>query len=108
MILFLGGLAVGTAIGSEGHDRFGGRDGRNVMPGGGQGYGHQGWGDNGSGQGMMPGQGYRQGYGQTGNGWGQDGGHFGQGGQGYGQPQAPGATQAPVPSQSTSPQALTQ
>ena len=47
---------------------------------------------------MMPGQGY----GQGGNGWHQDGDHFGQGGQGYGQPQAP------VPSQSASPQALTQ
>ncbi|HEY5167907.1 MAG TPA: hypothetical protein VIK03_00715, partial [Thermoleophilia bacterium] len=62
MILFLGGLAVGSAIGGDGHDRFE-RDGRNAMPGG---------------------------------------------GQGYGQPQAPNATQAPVPSQSTSPQALTQ
>jgi hypothetical protein len=95
VILFLGGVAVGTAIGG-GHDRFG-RDGRNAMPGGGQGFGHEGWGDSGSGQGMMPGQG--------GNGWDQDGDHFG---QGYGQPQAPGATQAPVPSQPTSPQALTQ
>ena len=71
------------------------------MPGGGQGFGHEGWGDNGSGRGMMPGQG-GQGYGQGGNGWDQDGDHFGQGGQGYGQPQAP------VPSQSASPQALTQ
>ena len=50
---------------------------------------------------MPPGMGQGgQGYGHQG--WDQDGT------DGYGQPQAPGATPAPVPSQSTSPQALTQ
>jgi hypothetical protein len=64
--------------------------------GGGQGYGHEGWGD--SGRGMVP-----PGMGQGGQGYGHEG--WDQDGDGYGQPQAPGAT--PVPSQSTSPQALT-
>ncbi len=93
VILFLGGMAVGTAIGDNGRGDFR-ADGRGMFPGGGQGYGHQGWGDNGMGQRMAPGMG--QGYG---HGWDQDG---------YGRPQAPGATPVPLPSQSASPQALTQ
>ena len=94
-ILFFGGMAVGAAIGDRGGRGFA-HHGRKTFPGGGQGFGHEGWGDNGSGQGMMPGQG-GQGFGQGGNGWDQ-------GGNGYGQPQAPNTTPAP----STSPQALTQ
>ncbi len=69
--------------------------------GGGQGFGHEGWGDSQGGQGMVP-----PGMGQGGQGYGHQG--WDQDGDGYGQPQAPGATPAPVPSQSTSPQALTQ
>ena len=93
--IFFGGMAVGSSIGDHGRGGFA-HDGRNGFPGGGQGFGHEGWGDNGSGRGMMPGQG-DQGYGQGGAGWDHDG-------NGYGQPQAPTTTPAP----STSPQALTQ
>jgi hypothetical protein len=96
-------MAVGTTIGDHGRGDFG-HDWRSFP--GGNGSGHEGWGDNNQGgQGMMPpgmGQG-GQGYGHQG--FDQDGGGFG---QGYGWPQAPGATPAPVPSQSTSPQALIQ
>ena len=67
VILFLGGMAVGSTF--DGHDRDGFRDFHGQMrPHGGQGSGQQGWGDNGGGNGMMPpmgqGQGNGQGYGQ--------------------------------------------
>ncbi len=95
VILFLGGMAVGAAIGDNGRGDF--RALHNAIPGSGQGYGHEGWGDNGMGRRMAPGMGQGgQGYG---HGWDQDG---------YGRPQAPGATPVPLPSQPASPQALTQ
>jgi hypothetical protein len=99
-VLFLGGMAVGSTF--DGHDRgdFRGDNGPGMSrDGGGQGFGHQGWGD--SGQGMVPPGMDQGGQGFGHRGWDQDGDDYG-----YGRPQAPGTT--PVPSQSTSPQALTQ
>ncbi len=92
VILFLGGVAVGTSIGDNGRGDF--RAVHNAFPGGGDGFGHQGWGDDGMGRRMAPGMGQ-----DYGHGWDQDG---------YGRPQAPGTIPAPLPSQSASPQALTQ
>ena len=94
-------MAVGTTIGDNGRGGFS-HDGRS-FPGNGNGFGHEGWGDSGGqgGQGMVP-----PGMDQGGQGYGHQG--FDQDGDGYGQPQAPGATPAPVPSQSATPQALIQ
>ncbi len=99
VILFLAGTAVGTTIGDgrDGRGEF--RDGRGMLPGGDKGFGHEDWGDNGMGQGVVPpdmGQ-DSQGFGHGGEDWDQDG-------DSHGQPLAPGTTPAP----STSPQALTQ
>ena len=115
VILFLGGMAVGSTI--DGNDRgdFGRGDFHGQMsPDGSQGSGRQGWGDSGSqgmggGQGMMPpmsqgGQGYGHDFdqdGDQGHHWDQDGG------QGYGQPQQAPST-APSVAPSTTPQAYYQ
>jgi hypothetical protein len=100
-ILFLSGMAVGSTF--DGHDRgdVRGDNGPGMFrDGGGQGFGHEGWGD--GGQGMVP-----PGMGQGGQGYGHQGWDRDGDGDAFGRPQAPGATPAPVPSQSTSPQALT-
>lgn len=100
-ILFLGGMAVGTAIGDQGRGDYG-RDVHRYGAGG-QGYGHQGWGDNGMppemGQG---GQGY--GWDHDGNRCDRGGGHWGH--QGDERQPTPGTS--PTPSASASPQAYLQ
>ena len=97
VILFLGGMAVGTAIGDNGRVDFRATV-RGMFPGGGQGFGHQGWGDNGLGQGMCP-AGQRPGLRPR----------LAPGRRRL-RPRPPGRDQppAPLPSQSASPQALTQ
>jgi hypothetical protein len=116
VILFLGGMAVGSTL--DGNDRGEvGRDFHDQMrQDGGQGSGQQGWGDSGGGRGMVPPMQGGEGYGQGAQGygphdWDQDGGmgrHWDQdGGQGYGRPlQAPSA--APSAAPSTTPQAYYQ
>jgi hypothetical protein len=104
VILFLGGMAVGSTFDGQGRGDLRGDNGPGMSrdgDGDGHGFGQEGWGDRGQGggQGMVP-PGMGQGYGHEG--WDQDGDDYG-----YGQPQAPGTTPAPVPSQSTAPQALT-
>ena len=85
MILFLGGMAVGTTIGGDDRGDFGRGDFHGQMsPDGGQGYGHD--------------------FDQDGDGghhWDQDGS------QGYGQPQQAPST-APSVAPSTTPQAYYQ
>ncbi len=104
LVLFLSGTAVGMTIGDgrDGRGEF--RDGRGMFPGGGEGFGHGDWGDNGMApsqgdQGMVP-----PGMDQGGQGFGHGGEDWDQDGDGYGRPQAPGTTPAP----SASPQSLTQ
>ena len=100
VILFLGGMAVGTAIGGDDRGDLRGDGGPGMFRDGGQGFGHEDWGD--GGQGMVP-----PGMGQGGQGFGHDGEGWDQDGDEYGQPQAPDSTTpAPVPTQSTAPQSL--
>ncbi len=76
-ILFFSGMAVGTAIGGQDNGGFRDFHGRSGQSG--QGFGQQGWGDDGGGNGMMP--------------------PMGQGGQGYSQPQqAPSTAPSVAPS----------
>ncbi len=94
MVLFLGGMAVGTTIDGDDRGEFRGANGPGMFrDGGGQGPGHDGWGD--SGQGMVP---PGMGQGGQGHGWDRDGD-----GDPHGW-RSPGAT--PTPDPSTTPQAL--
>jgi hypothetical protein len=92
VVLFLGGMAVGTTIGDHGRGDLRGERGPGMLgPGEGQGFGHEAWGD--GGQRMPPGMG------QGGQGWGHD--DRDRDGDGPHDWQSPDATPAP----STTPQA---
>lgn len=95
VILFLGGVAVGDALGNNGRGDLG-RDFRGMAPGA-QGYGHEDWGDNGGGR-MAPPMG-QNGQGGFGHDWDDDGDHWDQGGgPGRAPYQAPGTAPSTAPS----------